>query len=181
MLLFWIVSWTHRITWLQGPLEPALAAGVAYLMVQPGPTAWKWTLVPATWSTCVTLRLLQVHWWLLVAAGVLSQLASLTWWRGEAVWWLASAGRSNLLATDLLRDNATLTNVLTHGVVLIQLLALWLVTVRPARSLGIVLGIGVSLIYGCIADQILYALLLASFLTAYASQEINDSRSSAPA
>jgi hypothetical protein len=179
ILLFWIVSWIHRIVWLQGPLEPALVAGVAYLLFQPGATLWRLNAAASqatTWTAGVSLRLLQTHWWLLVAAGVLSQLANLTWWRGEAVWWLASAGRSNLLSTALLSDNPALTNALTHGAIVVQLLALWLVSVRSARGIGVLFGIAVSLVYGGLADQLLYAVLLASFLTAFVSQIADDAQ-----
>ena len=174
ILLLWVIAWAHRITWLQGPVEPALVAALAYLIIEPGcrlgrgPSANPNSLSPpATWRAGLALRLLQTHWWLLVAAGLLSQLASLIWWRGEGVWWLASAGRSHLLSSEMLRGQPALTNALSHSVIAAQMLALWLLTVPSARSLGIALGILVACIYGLVADQLLYGLLLASMLISF--------------
>ncbi|MCA9132601.1 MAG: hypothetical protein KDA45_05590, partial [Planctomycetales bacterium] len=172
LLLFWIVSWAHRIVWMQGPLEPALIACVAYLIVQPGDKLWSVGRAQAdspqlTWTSSTARRLLQTHWWILVAAGLLSQLASLTWWRGEAVWWLASAGRSQLFTVESLRGQPTLVNALTHGMVLLEMLALWCITLPAARGMGIVLGLAVAALVGLVADHVLYALLLAACLTAY--------------
>ncbi len=180
MLLFWVIAWAHRITWLQGPVEPALVASLAYLIVEPGGCFWgggalansnsnspRLARLQANWRAGLALRLLQTHWWLLVAAGLLSQLASLIWWRGEGVWWLASAGRSHLFSVDMLRGQPTLTNALSHGVIVLQMLALWLIVVPSARLLGITLGMLVACIYGVVADQLLYGLLLASMLLSY--------------
>lgn len=173
ILLFWSISWAHRIAWLQGLLEPAIIASVAYLIIQPGTALLPRTVANETstksvhWTANLTLRLLQTQWWILVAAGLLSQLASLVWWRGEAAWWLASAERSFLLSNEILRGQASLTNAISHGMVVVQMAALWLVTVPAARSLGIVLAVLVSVIYGLFADHLLYALLLVSWLPAF--------------
>lgn len=189
ILLLWVIAWAHRITWLQGPVEPALVASLAYLIVEPGGRLWGGPtassnsvslpriLPPATWQAGLALRLLQTHWWLLVAAGLLSQLASLIWWRGEGVWWLASAGRSHLLSLEMLRGQPALTNALSHGVIVAQMLALWLLIVPSARSLGIALGVLVACIYGLVADQLLYGLLLASMLISFYNSSSCDQQS----
>lgn len=174
ILLLWVIAWAHRITWLQGPVEPALVAALAYLIIEPGGRLWggatanpNSTSPQTTWRAGLALRLLQTHWWLLVAAGFLSQLASLIWWRGEGVWWLASAGRSHLFSLEMLRGQPALTNALSHSVIAAQMLALWLLTVPSARSLGIALGMVVACIYGLVTDQLLYGLLLASMLISF--------------
>jgi hypothetical protein len=156
---------------MEGPVEPLLGACLAYLTIEPGPAVWQLRKnqqhSPHTWTAGLAVALLTTHWWLLIAAGVLSQLASLTWWRGEAVWWLAAAGRSNILSTEMLSGNASLVNGLTHVCVVVQFAALGLISRGSTRSLGIGLGLVVSVVYGLIADQILYALLLTAVLSAF--------------
>ena len=141
---------------------------VAYLVVSPGPAIFgSRSAQDASWLNNTALRLIQVHWWLLLAAGLLMQLGGMVWWRGEAVWWLASSGRSHLFAIDALRDSPTLVNLLTHSMLAIQALALWLIVVPSARPLGILFGLLATLAIGLIADHLLYGLLLASCLTAF--------------
>lgn len=171
VLLGWVVAWMHRIAWLQGPVEPALVASLGYLIIEPGPAWWHSTsnshVAARKWSAGLAWRLLQVHWWLLVAAGVLSQLGSLIWWRGEGVWWLASAERSLWLTTDLLRGNPALTNALSHAVIGVQLLALWLVLIPSAWPIACGLIVAVSGVYGLVADQLLYGMMLISLGLSY--------------
>ena len=95
------------------------------------------------------------------------QLASLIWWRGEAVWWLAAASRSNALTTETLANQAYLVNALTHGWILIELLALWLLIPRSTRPLGVLLGWLSCCCIGLLADQACYAILLAACLAAF--------------
>ncbi len=170
VLLLWIIAWAHRISWMQGTVEPALIGLTAYLILEPGPSLvarGESKVGQVSWTANTALRLIQVHWWILIAAGLLSQLAGIVWWRGEAVWWLASAGRSSVLTTDLLRDQATVVNVLTHGSIITSMMALWLITLPATRPLGIGFGILVALSVGLVADQLLYAVLLASCLWAF--------------
>ncbi len=170
VLLVLVLCWAHRIAWLQGPVEPALIAAISYLIVEPGTTlAFRKDspTVKRTWRGRVALRLLQTHWWILIAAGTLSQLASVIWWRGEAAWWLASANRSWFFSTEALRGNASLINGLSHSIVVVELLALWLITMRTLRPLGIMLGLLVALVYAGLADHVLYGLLLAAILLAF--------------
>ncbi len=172
LLLIWIIAWAHRITWLQGPVEPALVACIAYLIIEPGTRFWpsQTATTQHSWQAGLALRLIQTHWWILVAAGVLSQLGSLIWWRGEGVWWLASAGRSNWLSIDMLRGQASLINAISHGVIVVQGLALWTITLKSTRLIGCMLGIVVSMIYGGVADFVLYGMLLAACLCAFSQQ-----------
>lgn len=166
ILLVWVLAWVHRISWMQGPMEPALVASLGYLIIEPGPAWWRSTSSSNSgqpkWSGGLVWRLLQVHWWLLVAAGVLSQLGSLIWWRGEGVWWLASADRSLWLTTDQLRGNPALTNGLSHAVIVVQLLALWLVLIPSACPIACGLIVAVAGVYALVADQVLYGTMLFS-------------------
>lgn len=168
VLALWLIAWAHRLSWLAGAAEPALIAMVAYLIVEPGPSLSEKRDEAASWQAGLTLRLVQTHLWLLLAAGLLSQLASLIWWRGDAIWWLAEGGRSHLLSVEGLRENALWINFLTHACVLVQALALWLLITSSGRRLGIALAVVSCLIVGLIADFGMYALVLAAGLLAFA-------------
>ncbi len=190
-LWLWAIAWAHRIVVLSGILEPALMSALGYLIIQPGAPLRGWRRsqaadVPATatnargefiehWTAAVALRLLQTHWWLLVATGLLSQLAGLIWWRGEGMWWLAAAERSNLVGLELLRNRPLLVNTLSHAMIVVQLLALWTVSVPRLRTLGIAAGVLVAVVYGGLADHFLYALGLLALLSSFASQPTRSS------
>lgn len=177
-LLFWMISWAHRLLWLTSATEPALIALVAYLLVEPGPnlrirsSATKEPACdPLVWTAGTALRLIQVHWWILVAASLISQLGGVVWWRGEAVWWLASANRSNWFSSETLSGNPSQVNLWSHAILFIQMLALWWTTTRSARPLGIACGLLTSFAIGIVADQLLYALTLACCLLAFVHQQ----------
>lgn len=168
ILCLWAITWANRLVALSGLVEPMLIASLGYLIVDPGvPLTVHSRTTDSRWSAGLALRLLQTHWWLLVAAGLLSQLGGLVWWRGEAVWWLAAAGRSNWLSVELIRGQASWINGLTHAVIVVQILALWLLTVPAARPLGIACGVLVACVYGGVADYGLYAALLLAVLTSF--------------
>lgn len=168
ILFLWAIAWANRLVALSGLVEPTLIACLGYLIVDPGvPLTRHLQTTHDKWSAGLALRLLQTHWWLLVAAGLLSQLGGLVWWRGEAVWWLAAAGRSNWLSSELLRGQASWINALTHMVIVVQMLALWLLTVRAARPVGIACGVLVACVYGGVADYGLFAALLLAVLTSF--------------
>ncbi len=174
LLLLWVIAWSHRMVWLQGSVEPALSAALAYLIVEPGSKLWgrggSLTRTKSTWQAGLALRLLQTHWWLLVAAGLMMQLANLIWWRGEGVWWLASADRSHLFSIAMLRGHPSLTNFLSHAVIVAEMLALWLVIIPSARPIGLLIGLIVAGIYGLVADQLLYGALLSAMLLSFVNR-----------
>lgn len=181
-LCLWTIAWANRLVALSGLVEPMLIASLGYLIVDPGvPLTAHRRSADSSWSTGLALRLLQTHWWLLVAAGLLSQLGGLVWWRGEAVWWLAAAGRSNWLSTELIRGQASWINALTHVVIVVQILALWLLTVPTARPVGIGCGVLVACVYGGVADYGLYAVLLLAVLTSFACRAPERSLQDEPA
>ncbi|MGN6547275.1 MAG: hypothetical protein ACTHK7_19640 [Aureliella sp.] len=165
---------TQRLTWTSGALEPLLVAMLGYLVIDPGsslvkrerattdhaPNGQRPTLTLAT-------RLIQFHVWLLVAAGAASQLSSLPWWRGDAAWWLAVTGHSQVFTRELLRNHILLINALTHAVLIcgvISLAALWSRLLRP---IGVVCGCVLGLGYALLGDQTLYGLLLISGLLSF--------------
>lgn len=175
VLCLWAIAWANRLVALSGLVEPTLIACLAYLIVDPGVAlASHSQATRSTWSANLALRLLQTHWWLLVAAGLLTQLGGLVWWRGEAVWWLAAAGRSNWLSVELLRGQASWINALTHVVIIVQMLALWLLCVPATRPLGIACGVLVAGVYGGVADYGLLSGLLLALLTSFLHRPSSD-------
>ncbi len=178
-LLMWMLGWAHRILWLTGLVEPAVIALVGYLIIEPGPS---WIRGPksvtsskpledsspqASWQSGLVLRLIQTHWWILFAASVCGQLAGQIWWSGEAMWWLTAAGTSHWPSVETLRGQAAWVNGLTHGLIILELLALWLLVVRSARWLGIGLSLTVCLAVGLLTGQWLYGATLAAGLFAF--------------
>lgn len=179
VLLALVVGWCNRALWLGGPVQPALIAMLAYLCIEPGTTRTLASLTAGSrisgepeetsWLAGLTLKLITTHAWLLIALMLASQLASVIWWRGEATWWLAAADQSYVLTRELLRDRPTLVNGITHAVILLELITLWLLTTHSARLLGIASGVATC---GCVAllgGQLIYALLLSSCLLAFAA------------
>jgi len=160
------VGWAHRIFWLSSPVEPALVAMMGYLLVVPGAMILRTSPVEESALHTLVRRLIQVHVWMLLLAGLLSALASLTWWRGEGIWWLASAGRSNLLTQELL-SNARVVNFLSHAMLVGYGLTLWWLVVPVTRQLGVCVGWMCCAGIALLADQILYAAVLAAGLSAF--------------
>lgn len=157
-----VLGLVQRMTWATGAFEPALVAVLGYLAIDPG-EAFVGKSRPAAsprWSATLTTRLLQVHGWLLVATALASQLANVTWWRGEAAWWLAATGRSNLLSPTALGGHILSVNLLTHGITLCTLIATVALWPRRLRTIGVVCSCGLGIAYALVADQMLYGLLI---------------------
>lgn len=171
LLLFLVIGWCNRLTWLSGMVEPALGAMLAYLLLEPGKPYWNPFLKSAetqdTWRANAVLRMLMVHVWILLAATLLNQLADLVWWGGEAAWWLASADSSQLFTVEFLRDRAELVNGITHLIIGVEFAALGFLLTRSYLRVGVALGVVASLGIGLIGGQFLYALLLIAAMSAF--------------
>lgn len=157
------IGWIHRIVWLQGAVEPLIPAFLAYLALDSGRRDGAQPL----WISHLVVRLFQTHWWMIVAVGLLSQLARIEWWQGDAAWWLAAYGRSHLLSLEQLSGNAWMVNGFTHGLIVVQAVALWLLVVPAARWLGLASAVVALLGIGFVADHTLYALLLGAGLLSF--------------
>lgn len=159
----------QRLTWTSGALEPLLIAFLAYLVIDPGRSWLKRAdgeVEPRATRTLAT-RLIQFHVWLLLAAAFFSQLSSLPWWRGDAFWWLAVTGDSQMLTPEVLRGKILLVNALTHAVLIctgISVVALWSPLLRP---IGVVCGCVLGGAYALLGDQTLYGLLLITGLLTF--------------
>lgn len=174
-LTIWVLFLSQRLIWVTSSAEPVLVAMLGYLVFQPGsPLLGKRATDNRSaehWTAGLTLRLMQTHWWLLIVFGLLLKLASISWWQGDAVWWLAATGRSTILTAPLLEQRELLVNALTHGIVLIEILALGLLLTRIGRPIGYALGLVACLCYALIADQVMYGLVLAASLQAYCDRD----------
>ncbi len=176
-LWVWIVGLSHRLAWTASTAEPVLAAFVGYLIIDPGESFLASRLTKSqtrSWLARFSQRLIQIHCWLLLAAGLASQLANPTWWQADAVWWLAASGRSNTISPEMLRGNILLVNALTHFIVLMELGAIVLLIPKLTRPIGIGLGICVCAAYSLVADQWLYGLLLAVGIVTFFDEKVEE-------
>lgn len=164
LLIQWlaVVSWSHRIGWLNSTFEPALASFLLYDLLAhaiPTPQA-KMDTPDALLCKHLAIRLLQVHTWGLLVAGVLHQIAGIVWVNGEAVWWISAAGRSNCLPAGWMITSPLLANALSHGFIGVQFVAVALVLYPSTSRLGLGLGYLAALGYAFLADYVLYGFLL---------------------
>lgn len=167
------IAWSHRIFWLTGPTEPAMMAMLVYLIVEPGIRVGN-QRVQSGGSFTLAQRLFQVHVWILLAAGALSSLASLSWWRGEGAWWLASTGRSTLMSLALFEGRPWLVNLVSHGILIAYALTLWFLVNRSLRQCGLLVGWFLCVLLATVSDQVLYATLLAIGICAFAENKQAD-------
>lgn len=163
-----VLFMAQRYAWTAGAFEPYLIAVLGYLIIAPGRCLWCKRSPEYAIDSCggLALRLIQVHTWMLLSAGQASQLALESWWRGEAVWWLAATGHSNALSLDQLRGHLLFVNLLTHGITLCTIAAVLALWPKRSRRYGLVCGCIVAMAYALVADQMLYGgLLLAGLLS----------------
>jgi hypothetical protein len=150
----------HRIPFLIGPAEYLMSALLLYLLIDPGKILrWQrfgFSDSDGRFSAHLVVRLLQVHVWLWMFFALLSQLAAVIWWEGEAVWFLSAQHRS-FLSTSVLADNSILVNALTHGLIASQAIALFFLTKRLTRPLGLVFAIIAWIGVGVVSTDIFYA------------------------
>jgi hypothetical protein len=162
------IAWVHRIMWLSGPVEPLLIPLILYLAIAPTSKVFgRERTGEASVLNNLVLRMIQVHIWIVLAAGFLSQLANLTWWRGEAIWWLSASGRSQMVTLQLLGDHPLLINFFTHLILSLEAVALLAILQRPFRKLGLFAAWGYCLTICIFWCQPLYAAMLAVALVAF--------------
>lgn len=172
-LMLSCIAWSHRIFWLTGPTEPAMMAMLLYLIVEPGSRLGNQE-VRAGGSFTLVQRLFQVHVWILIAAGALSSLASLSWWRGEGAWWLAATGRSTLVTLPFFEGRPWLVNLVSHGILIAYAVTLWFLVNRTLRQSGLLVGWLLCVLLATVGDQVLYATLLAIGISAFAENRQAD-------
>lgn len=79
----------HRAPWLTTPAEMLLAAGLIYLVIDPGRTAWDWRPTRHDQrirvSANLSVRCIQVHGLVWLCFSIASMLQQQVWWNGTAV------------------------------------------------------------------------------------------------
>jgi hypothetical protein len=162
----------HRMPILTGPGEYLLSAMLLYLVIDTGKL--QKLIRPGVsdggerWTAHVATRLMQVHLWMWILFSLLSQLAAVIWWEGEAVWFLTAAHRS-FFSTSLLAGNAYLVNALTHGLILAQVCAVGFLIKPLTRPLGLIAAMVAWLGIALFSGDITYACIGASSSLAFAT------------
>jgi hypothetical protein len=164
MWLF-VISIVHRAPMLGGLCEPILTMGWGYLTIHSGKEQkpFRLGLSDSTPSLAanIALHLMQIHLYAWIMLSLASQLGGLVWWQGEAVWWLASESRSPALSLSWLGRNVYALNALTHGVIIAQCLALFMLWPKAVRKYGVCALWATCGLLILVSDQLLYPLLLA--------------------
>ena len=164
MWLF-VISIVHRAPMLSGLCEPILTMGWGYLTIHSGKeqNLFRLGLYDPTPSLAanIALHLMQIHLYAWIMLSLASQLGGLVWWQGEAVWWLASESRSPALSLNWLGRNPYALNALTHGVIISQCLALFMLWPTAVRKYGVCALWATCGLLILVSDQLLYPLSLA--------------------
>ena len=90
-LLAWacLITIHHRAPWLTTPAEMLLAAGLIYLVIDPGRLAWDWRPKRHDGRERVlanlAVRCIQVHGLVWLCFSIASMLQQQVWWNGSAV------------------------------------------------------------------------------------------------
>jgi hypothetical protein len=150
----------HRMPFLIGPAEYLMCAVLLYLVIDPGkalrPARYGLSDNTNRFSAHLALRLLQVHLWLWMLFALLSQLAAVIWWEGEAVWFLAAQHKA-FLPTALLAKNAILVNFITHGLIFSQATALFCLSKKLTRPIGLAAAMIAWVGIGVVSGDVYYA------------------------
>jgi hypothetical protein len=152
----------HRVPVISGPGDYLLSAMLLYLVVDTGKL--NRVLRPGLGdrsprlTTNIALRLMQVHLWMWMLFSVLSQLAAVIWWEGEAVWFLTASHRS-FLETNFLAKNAILVNLLTHGLIVAQVVAVACLAKPLTRPIGWIAAVTAWFGIGLFSGDVSYAVI----------------------
>jgi hypothetical protein len=192
--LAWIVvlSYIQRAPILTAQVEQILVFVMFYLCLGPAGKALSvdaWlakrkspanqTNAPQRYfSATVATRLIQVHLAVVYLMMGISKLAGieevpeLTWWRGDAVWWMISRPDTRLIdLTGLMAGHSYLVNAWTHSIVLFELVFAVLVWNRLARPLLLALAIPMWLLLALITGLVPFALMMLTANLAFFSPE----------
>lgn len=193
-VLAWLVvlSYIQRAPMLTAQVETVLIFVLFYLCVGPAGKAlsvdaWlakrKSTDSEANtpqryFSATIAIRLIQVHLavvYLMMGVSKLAgveEVAELTWWRGDAVWWLIARPDTRIVdLTGLMAGHAYLVNAWTHAIVLFELVFAVLIWNRLARPLLLALAIPMWLSLALISGLLPFALIMLTANLAFFSPE----------
>lgn len=151
------LSYLHRGPMLTSGTEPLVAMLMFYLAIGPSGAAFSLDArrarrrssdtpgaIPisttSVWAT-VALRLVQVHFTLVLAMMAISKLSSDVWWNGLGMWWLMTKAESRMVDLTGLHQAQLLINAWTYAVLLWQALMPILVWNRLARPLMLLVNV----------------------------------------
>jgi hypothetical protein len=158
----------HRAPWLSTPGEILLAAGLFYLILDPGRTAW--SIKPGfddgsqRVSAQVALRCGQIHLLMWLLFSLLSMLQHPVWWNGSAValmseqvdGWLGAIPRTSYFG-----------QALTLIILGLQIATLFLLTRQSTLSLGLLCLACFAFIVAIFAGDGMYAMTLLAMGVAF--------------
>jgi hypothetical protein len=169
-LVAWLCMLTihHRAPWLSMPGEILLTAGLFYLLIDPGRTAW--TLRPGfddaaeRVSANLALRCSQIHLLIWLVFSVISMLQYAVWWNGSAV---------SLLSEQIdgwlgeIPSSSHFGQYCTLAILALQIAAAFFLTRRDFRVIGLVCLAGFAALVAVLAGDGLYGLVLLAMGTAF--------------
>lgn len=173
LTLIFVLSYVHRGTILAGELEPVLTMLLLYLCLAPvgSQLSLDWlracraggaAKAEPSISANIGTRLIQLHLAGFYGMMGLTQLASETWWSGQAVWWLIAHSESRLVDLTSLHTTSGLylVNAWTHAIVLFELSFVILIWNRLARPLLLAIAIPMWLSLLPITGLVAFCLLM---------------------
>jgi hypothetical protein len=193
-VLAWLVvlSYIQRAPMLTAQVEPILVFVMLYLCLGPAGKALSidaWLAKRKSssadvnapqryFSATVATRLIQVHLSVVYLMMGISKLAGvedvpeMTWWRGDAVWWMVVRPDTRLIdLSRLLAGHSYLINAWTHAIVLFELGFAIFVWNRLARPLLLALAIPMWLSLALITGLLPFALMMLIANLAFFSPE----------
>lgn len=151
------LSYVHRGPMLTSGTEPLVAMLLFYLAIGPSgdvfsldarrarkrlgdvPGAHTPAVTASSWAT-VAIRLIQVHFTLVLVMMAISKLANDAWWNGLGVWWLMTKAESRMVDLTGLHEVRLLINAWTYAVLFWQALMPILIWNRLARPLMVLVN-----------------------------------------
>jgi hypothetical protein len=179
LALLVVLSYAHRAIFLTSEFEGVLAFIMLYICLgssgaclsvdswraakkAAGPTA------PASYSSTISLRLIQVHLTVVYVMMLLGQLSAPVWWNGQAAWWLALNTQDSLVDLTGLSGHVFFFNFLTHMIVAYELafpLLVWKPLARPLiLGLGVIVWSTVAVLSGLVSFCLLMMIANLAFI-----------------
>jgi hypothetical protein len=163
-----VLSYVHRAPMLTGQMEPVLCFAIFYLCF--APTGARLSIdarrrpllerCETAWAANFSLRLLQIHVAALYLLMATTQLASMTWWQGDALWWLSAYSESRLIDATSVLHRPYVFSFLTHLVVGVELAMTLLIWLRPVRPFLLIVSAAVWLLLALLTGLVGFALLM---------------------
>jgi hypothetical protein len=173
LTLIVVLSFIHRAPMLGSQFEPVVSFVLAYLCIgrsgdyhsidsvlrrRRADAVGQKSPAPASAFNTISQRLIQVHLAGLYAVMGLSKLMGDPWWTGLGTWWLMTRSESRLV--DLTWLPPQIVEVLTHSVVLFELVFPILIWNRLARPLLLGISVVMWTLMALMTGQVLFSLMM---------------------